>query len=784
MPNTRTFSQVSLADISLVGGKVASLGEMIQHVSKRGINIPDGFAVTARAYHQFLTDNHLDKKITHLIDQLDISDLSQLKKTSKQIKRWITQAPFSKTLEKSIIAAYKKLQNGKRYKVAVRSSATAEDLPTASFAGQHDSFLHVSGQANVLLAVKKVFASLFNERAITYRKHHGFSEHQTAMAAGVQLMVPSDNSISGVLFTLDPESGFDQVILINAAYGLGEGVVSGQINPDELTLFKHSLNHKQAVIKRKIGNKQHKVVLRENKIQTVSVKSNLQNKFCLSDQLAIKLAKQAMIIEHHYGVAMDIEWAQDQNNKKLYIVQARPETVKSQQSKLILTQYVLQEKGNVITIGRSVGQGIGAGKANIIKSIKDIGKFKAGNILVTDMTDPNWEPIMKQAAAIVTNRGGRTCHAAIVARELGIPAIVGCTDATTKIKAGVNITASCAEGETGYIYHGILKYEVKTVSLKKMPKLPFKISMNLGNPDKAFQYQAIPNDGIGLARIEFIIGNTIGIHPNALLDFNKLPRKLKQKIAKLTAAYASPTEFYIEKLREGMSTIAAAFFPKPVIFRFSDFKSNEYANLIGGHQYEPVEENPMLGYRGTSRYVSDAFKDCFALECEAIKRMRHDMGLHNTHVMLPFTRTVSEAKSALQLMKKLGLKRSKAGLKVYMMCEIPSNALLADEFLQYFDGFSIGSNDLTQLTLGLDRDSELVADLFDERNAAVKELLHQAIQACRKQNKYVGICGQGPSDHPDLAKWLMQEGISAISLTPDSIIKTWLYLARISHNGL
>ncbi len=777
------LAEVGLTDIANVGGKNASIGEMIKNLAHLGIKVPGGFATLVTAYNAFLSHQQLNKKIAHLLRSLDIKNMAQLTKTSAQIKKLIIAAPFSKEFEQEIAIAYVALPHAT---VAVRSSATAEDLANASFAGQQETFLNVKGIKNVTQAIKLVFASLFTSRAISYRLHHGFDHLQVGISVGVQPMVRSDKGASGVIFTLDTESGFDKVILISAAYGLGEGIVQGSVNPDEFYVFKPMLAaNKFSILQRKLGSKAMRMIYTNEtnprkSTKMVNVPLPLQRKFCLNDKEVQHLAQQAMLIEKHYGKSMDIEWAKDGISDEIYILQARPETVKSQQQDhYVIEHFKLEKKGKIIVEGQSVGQRIGQGRATIIKNPKQLQTMKPGQILVTDMTDPDWEPIMKQAAAIVTNRGGRTCHAAIIARELGIPAIVGCGDATKRIKSGEMMTVSCAEGQTGRVYQGKIPYQLNKIDVKKLPSLPVKIYLNIGNPGKAFTTQFIPNEGVGLARLEFIIANMIGIHPNALLHFSSLPKAIKQKIAIKIAAYASPVDFYVEKLREGMATIAAAFHPKEVIFRFSDFKSNEYANLLGGSLYEPHEDNPMLGFRGASRYISPQFQACFELECKAFKQMRDDMGLTNAQIMIPFVRTVNELKQTLQLMEKCGVQRGKNGLKVYMMCEIPANVILAEEFLDHIDGYSIGSNDLTQLTLGLDRDSNLVAPLFDERNAAVKALLHHVIKVCHKKNKYIGICGQGPSDHPELAAWLLAENIQTISLNADSVIDTWLMLAKI-----
>lgn len=777
------FSKISMSDIAQVGGKNASLGEMIQHLTQTGVKVPDGFATTTGAYRDFLTENKLVDTIYSLLSQLDLSDINGLEKTSAIIRKMILNAKLSKQFEQEVSAAYLELNSEKNLSFAVRSSATAEDLPEASFAGQQETFLNVQGIQPVLRAVKRVYASLFTSRAIIYRNSHGFKHESVAISAGVQRMIRSDLAASGVLFTLDTESGFESVIYITAAYGLGELVVQGEINPDEFYVHKPMLQAgKPAIISRKLGSKAHKMIYSAGKnrakVKRVNANPADRQKFCLQDADILQLSKMALTIEQHYGKPMDIEWAKDGIDNELYIVQSRPETVESRQSHQVIENYILKLKGTVKITGHSVGHQIGSGKARLVTKPDEMDKLQQGEILVTEMTNPDWEPIMKRAAAIVTDHGGRTCHAAIVARELGIPAVIGCGNATRVIQNAEPLTVSCAEGETGYVYEGILEYETVHTEINKIPKIPVKIAMNLANPEQAFSLQFLPNDGIGLARLEFIIGNMIGIHPKAALQLETLPITLQNKISKITSAYSSPVEFYISKLMEGIATIGAAFYPKLVIVRFSDFKSNEYANLLGGYLFEPHEENPMIGFRGGSRYISPNFRDCFALECQAIKRAREQIGLSNIQVMLPFVRTVKEAQHLVNILKDFGLERGQNGLQLYMMCEIPSNVLLAEDFLQLFDGFSIGSNDLTQLTLGLDRDSELVADIFDERNSAVKILLHQAIAAAKRQNKYIGICGQAPSDYPELARWLMQEGITCLSLNPDSVVHTWMALAK------
>jgi len=779
------FDAVGMGDVERVGGKNASLGEMISQLTQLGVRVPGGFATTAAAYRDFLRDSGLKETIKEALAGLDVEDVAALARTGAAIRKAMLEAELPARLRAEITEAYKKMQAeaGHERPVAVRSSATAEDLPEASFAGQQETYLNIHGLDNVLHAVKEVFASLFNDRAIAYRVHHGFAHEQVALSAGIQHMVRSDISASGVLFTLDTESGFRDVVFITAAYGLGETIVQGAVNPDEFYVHKPLLQQaRPAILRRSLGEKAVKMVYTDDhrpghSTRTVEVPPAERLAFSLSDADVLELARQALTIEQHYGRPMDVEWAKDGDDGRLYILQARPETVKSRAGQNVLQRYELKQRGRVLISGRGIGQRIGAGPARVIADVKDMDSLRPGDVLVTHMTDPDWEPIMKRAAAIVTNSGGRTCHAAIVARELGIPAIVGTGHGTDVIADGAPVTVSCAEGDTGYVYEGEQTFEIREINLQTMPELPFKIMMNVGNPDRAFDFQSLPNAGVGLARIEFVINHMIGVHPKALLNYNDQTDELKRVIDQRTAGYADPVSFYVDKLAEGVATLAAAFWPKPVIVRLSDFKSNEYANLIGGKRYEPKEENPMIGFRGSSRYISEAFRDCFELECRSVKKVREEMGLTNVEVMIPFVRTVDEASQVVELLAANGLKRGENHLRVIMMCEIPSNALLADDFLQYFDGFSIGSNDLTQLTLGLDRDSGLVAHLFDERNAAVKALLRLAIQACRKAGKYVGICGQGPSDHPDLAKWLMEQGIDSVSLNPDTVVETWLYLA-------
>ncbi|HRD70936.1 MAG TPA: phosphoenolpyruvate synthase [Legionella sp.] len=788
MKHTVDLAHIGMQDLEQVGGKNASLGEMITHLSSLGVAVPGGFATTADSFKEFLAQNGLDKKIHARLTSLDVDDVRQLAAVGKEIRELIISTPFTPAFEEAVKAGYERLSNQighENFSVAVRSSATAEDLPDASFAGQQETFLNIKGIDSVLVSIKQVFASLYNDRAIAYRVHHNFDHHEVALSAGVQQMIRSDLAASGVMFTMDTESGFDDVVFITSSYGLGEMVVQGAVNPDEFYVHKPGLRAgKPAIIRRNLGGKALKMVYCEDpahdeRVKTVEVAPSDRLLFSLNQNEVAQLAQHALTIEKHYGRPMDIEWAKDGVDGALYILQARPETVKSRDNKQVLERYTLKQKGTVLAEGRSIGQRIGQGKAKIIKDISEMDKVQPGDVLISDMTDPDWEPVMKRASAIVTNRGGRTCHAAIIARELGIPAVVGCGDATKTIRDGDDVTVSCAEGDSGFVYEGILPFERAYLDVETMPELPLKVMLNVGNPERAFAFQSIPNSGVGLARLEFLISNTIGIHPKALLEFDTLKDKdLRKLISEKTAAYDSPVEFYIERLKEGIATIAAAFYPKPVIVRLSDFKSNEYANLAGGTLYEPHEENPMLGFRGASRYVSPSFADCFALECSAVKRVREDMGLTNVEVMIPFVRTVSEASNVIDVLKEQGLERGKHGLRVIMMCELPSNALLADAFLEYFDGFSIGSNDLTQLTLGLDRDSGLVAAQFDERNDAVKALLHMAIIACKKAGKYIGICGQGPSDHQDFAQWLMNEGIDSVSLNPDSVLETCLFLAK------
>ena len=777
------LNQLGINDIDHVGGKNASLGEMIQNLTNLGVKVPGGFATTSDAYREFLEHDGLGNRINAVLDTLDVDNILELGKAGSQIREWIMSIPLQPAFEQSIDEAYVKLEAeyGKEVTWAVRSSATAEDLPDASFAGQQETFLNVHGLPDIKMAIRRVFASLFTDRAIAYRVHQGFDHALVALSAGVQKMVRSDIGASGVMFSLDTESGFDKVVLVTGSYGLGEMVVQGAVNPDEFYVYKDTLAQgKPAVLRRTLGSKLIEMVYDQDgdePVKVIDIEDAKSRRYCINDKQVEDLARQAVIIEQHYKRPMDIEWALDGNDGELYIVQARPETVQSQSGN-VMERYELKGKETPIVEGRSIGSRIGSGTAKIIMSIDDMDHIKPGDVLVTDMTDPDWEPIMKRASAIVTNRGGRTCHAAIIARELGVPAVVGCGDATHTIADGTDITVSCAEGDTGYVYPGLIPFEVKRTELQDMPDLPLKVMMNVGNPDRAFDFCQMPNHGVGLARMEFIINNMIGIHPRALLELEKQPENLQTIIKKRTDAYDSPKEFFISKIVEGVSSIAAAFYPKPVILRMSDFKSNEYANLIAGDSYEPDEENPMIGFRGAARYIDPEFRSCFDMECEAIKRVRNVMGFDNVEVMIPFVRTLEEAKSVTELLAENGLARGDNGLRHIMMCELPSNAVLAEEFLEYFDGFSIGSNDMTQLTLGLDRDSALVAAGFDERDPAVKAMLKMAIEACKKQGKYVGICGQGPSDHADLAEWLMDQGIESVSLNPDTVVSTWLDLAE------
>ncbi|MCW0308563.1 phosphoenolpyruvate synthase [Pantoea ananatis] len=779
------YNQLGMHDVDRVGGKNASLGEMITNLSSLGVSVPNGFATTSWAFNQFLEQSGLNQRIYALLDDTNIDDVDQLAKAGKQIRQWVVETPFQPELEAAILSAYEQLSaDDADASFAVRSSATAEDMPDASFAGQQETFLNVQGIESVMVAVKHVYASLFNDRAISYRVHQGYDHRGVALSAGIQRMVRSDLASSGVMFTIDTESGFDQVVFITAALGLGEMVVQGAVNPDEFYVHKPTLAAKRpAIVRRNMGSKKVRMVYADSRehgeqVRIEDVAEAERDRFCLSDAEVEALAHQAVLIEQHYKRPMDIEWAKDGHTGKLFIVQARPETVRSNGQ--VMERYSLQGQGKVVIEGRAIGHRIGAGAVKVIHDISEMNRIEKGDVLVTDMTDPDWEPIMKKASAIVTNRGGRTCHAAIIARELGIPAVVGCGDATERLKEGHTVTVSCAEGDTGYVYDELLDFDVTSSQVDTLPDLPLKIMMNVGNPDRAFDFACLPNEGVGLARLEFIINRMIGVHPKALLEFDQQTPELQKQIRQMMKGFDDPVEFYIARLTEGIATLGAAFAPKRVIVRLSDFKTNEYANLVGGERYEPEEENPMLGFRGAGRYVSESFRDCFALECEAVKRVRNEMGLTNVEIMVPFVRTVDQAQAVVEELGRQGLKRGENGLKVIMMCEIPSNALLAEQFLQHFDGFSIGSNDMTQLALGLDRDSGVVSALFDERNEAVKALLSMAIKAAKKQGKYVGICGQGPSDHQDFAAWLMEQGIDSLSLNPDTVVETWLSLAALN----
>ena len=785
------FDELRMTDIGKVGGKNASLGEMISQLSNTGVRVPGGFATTADAYRDFLGQNMgqgaLSERIEKILASLDIEDVATLASTGTQIRNWIMETPLPPKLNKEVSAAYEKLlleAGTSDISLAVRSSATAEDLVDASFAGQQETFLNIHGLDNLLEAVKHVFASLYNDRAISYRVHKGFIHSEVALSAGIQRMVRSDMGSSGVMFTLDTESGFDKVVFITSSYGLGETIVQGEVNPDEFYVYKPTLRQgKPAILRRNLGSKLVKMQFSSYKtvnhsVETLKVADAERKRFSISDEDVEELARYALVIERHYKKPMDIEWGKDGTDGKLYILQARPETVQSSATSETLRRYRLKTKSEVLVSGNAIGQKIGSGPVRLIRNISEMSRVQKGDVLVTDMTDPDWEPVMKRASAIVTNRGGRTCHAAIIARELGIPAVVGCGNATDLLSDDQIVTVSCSEGETGSIFEGALEVEVIDLALESMPKPPVKITMNLGNPELAFDLQRLPNDGVGLARLEFIIARMIRVHPKAVLEYPNIPEDLKRDVENHCAGYDDPVNFYVEKLTEGIAMLGAAFFPKPVIVRMSDFKSNEYSKLLGGQKYEPKEENPMLGFRGAARYVSETFRACFELECRALKKVRDEMGITNVEIMIPFVRTLTEAKRVVELLAENGLKRGENGLRLIMMCEIPSNALLANQFLEYFDGFSIGSNDLTQLTLGLDRDSGLIAKSFDERDPAVKTLIHLAIQACLKNGKYVGICGQGPSDYPDLAKWLVKEGIESLSLNPDTVVETWLFLAR------
>ncbi|MCU7797710.1 MAG: phosphoenolpyruvate synthase [Candidatus Thiodiazotropha sp. (ex Myrtea spinifera)] len=779
------FENLKMNDVDQVGGKNASLGEMISGLADAGVSVPGGFATTAHAFREFLRHNRLAERIDPLLKQLDVSDVTALAEAGKTVRQWVIEAPFPEALENAVTAAYKKLTGDAENppSVAVRSSATAEDLPDASFAGQQETFLNVEGLDDVLIAIKEVFASLYNDRAISYRVHQGFAHEDVALSAGIQRMVRSDIGSAGVMFTLDTESGFKDAVFITSSYGLGETVVQGAVNPDEFYVHKGNVEAgRPAILRRNLGSKAIQMVYGkadEERVVTVDVPEKDRQRFSLTNEQIESLASMAVIIEKHYGRPMDIEWGLDGSDGNLYILQARPETVESRVNTATVERFQLEERGTIVAQGRAIGQRIGSGVAKIIHNASEMAKVAEGDVLITDMTDPDWEPVMKRASAIVTNRGGRTCHAAIIARELGIPAVVGCNDATETLQEGQEVTVSCAEGDDGYIYQGLLKYSVSQGDVDNLPEPPAKIMMNVANPSRAFAFSRIPNEGIGLARLEFIINTTIGVHPRALMEFDKLPADIKATVQAQMAGYEDPVGFYVEKLVEGISTLAAAFNGKPVIVRMSDFKSNEYANLIGGKLYEPEEENPMIGFRGASRYISETFRPCFELECQALKRVREEMGFTNVEIMIPFVRTLDEAAGVIKLLNENGLKRGENDLRVIMMCELPSNAVLAKEFLEYFDGFSIGSNDMTQLTLGLDRDSSLVAKSFDERNPAVKKMLSMAITACRDAGKYVGICGQGPSDYPDLAEWLVEQQITSVSLNPDTVVDTWRLLTGL-----
>jgi pyruvate,water dikinase len=775
------FEELKNKDVDLVGGKNASIGEMISGLASLGVSVPGGFATTSHAYRDFLAQDRLDERIRSALASLDVDDVDRLAVVGKEIRGWMLATPFPARLNDEVLDAWRKMGHGSEFAVAVRSSATAEDLPEASFAGQQETFLNVRGEDHLLSSMHEVYASLFNDRAISYRVHSNFDHNAVALSVGVQHMVRSDLGAAGVMFTLDTDSGFRDVVFITAAYGLGETVVQGAVNPDEFYVYKPALRAgKRAVLRKNLGGKAVKMIYAEKgsreRVRTVEVAPEDRNRFSLDEADIVSLAKQALIIEQHYGTPMDIEWGKDGDTGKMYILQARPETVQSRAGRTI-QRFTLKGRSKLLVSGRSIGQRIGAGSARIIKDAKEMSRVRAGDVLVADMTDPDWEPVMKRASAIVTNRGGRTCHAAIIARELGIPAVVGCGTATTAIKENQAVTVSCAEGDTGHVYEGMLEFDERNIELDSLPPIPVKITMNVGNPDRAFDFAGLPHRGVGLARLEFIINRMIGVHPRALLEFDTQSAELKDTITKQIAGYADPVTFYVDKLSEGIAQIAAAFAPEPVIVRLSDFKSNEYANLIGGKNYEPHEENPMLGFRGASRYIDKVFRPCFELECRALKRVRDEMGLTNVQIMVPFVRTLLEAKTVTDLLAENGLKRGTNGLKHIMMCELPTNALLADRYLEYFDGFSIGSNDMTQLALGLDRDSAVIAKLFDERDDAVKALMSLAIKACKRQGKYVGICGQGPSDHPELALWLVEQGIDSLSLNPDTVVETWMFLA-------
>ena len=776
------LDQLGMGDVDTVGGKNASLGEMISNLGSLGVDVPGGFATTAAAYREFLRTDGLADRIHALLETLNVDDIDALTSAGSMIRGWIAETALPDRLMADIKTAWETMADGCDISVAVRSSATAEDLPDASFAGQQETFLNVRGLDHLVDALHQVYASLFNDRAIAYRVHQGFDHSQVALSVGVQYMVRSDIGSAGVTFTLDTESGFRDAVFITASYGLGETVVQGAVNPDEFYVYKPALKDgKHPILRKNLGSKALKMVYSDNPepgktVDTVDVDEADSMQFSLNDEDIIELARTAVTIEEHYGRPMDIEWGKDGSDGKLYILQARPETVQSRSGKTI-ERFTLKGKGDILSTGRSIGHKIGQGTAKVINNVSEMNRIQPGDVLISDMTDPDWEPVMKRASAIVTNRGGRTCHAAIIARELGIPAVVGCGDATSTIDDGTVVTVSCAEGDEGYVYEGKLEFEESHIELDSLPDIPVKIMMNVGNPDRAFDFANIPNHGVGLARLEFIINRMIGVHPNALLEYDSLDKETKRAVDDQMAGYDDPVQFFIDKIAEGVGTIAAAFAPGPVIVRMSDFKSNEYANLIGGEKYEPDEENPMLGFRGAGRYVDESFRPCFDLECEALKKVRNEMGLTNVEVMIPFVRTVAQAEEVIAILKENGLERGKDDLKIVMMSELPTNALLAEQYLEHFDGMSIGSNDMTQLTLGLDRDSALVADVFDERDEAVRAMLAMTIRACKKTGKYVGICGQGPSDHPDLARWLLDEGIESMSLNPDSVIETWLFLA-------
>ena len=777
----RKLNELNIEDIELVGGKNASLGEMIGNLTNLGIKVPDGFATTSDAYRDFIKHNNLGNRINKALENLDIKNINDLTKTGKQVRDWILESELPEKLVAEIKSEWNEMSNNKDIAVAIRSSATAEDLPDASFAGQQETYLNIKGFDNIINALHNVYASLYTDRAIAYRIHQGFDHSLVALSVGFQHMVRSDIGASGVMFTLDTESGFRDAIFITSSYGLGETVVQGSVNPDEFYVYKEALKkNKHPILRKTLGDKSVKMILGKSNslgktVEIIDVDKDESRQFSINDDDITELAQSALLIEEHYGRPMDIEWGKDGSDGKIYILQARPETVQSRSGNTI-NRYTLKAHSSILASGRSIGQKIGSGTAKIIHNINEMHRIQDGDVLISDMTDPDWEPVMKKASAIVTNRGGRTCHAAIIARELGIPAVVGCNNATKSISDGESVTVSCAEGDEGFIYEGVLEFEEQHIEVDSLPEIPVKIMMNVGNPDRAFSFSSIPNHGVGLARLEFIINRMVGIHPKALLQYDKMDKDTQSIIDEQMAGYDDPIGFFVTKLSEGIGTIAAAFSPKPVIVRMSDFKSNEYANLIGGEFFEPKEENPMLGYRGAGRYVSKDFRDCFDLECMAIKKVRNDMGLNNVQLMIPFIRTVKQAKEVINLLAENDLKRNR-DLKIIMMSELPSNSLLAEEFLEHFDGMSIGSNDMTQLTLGLDRDSSLVADIFDERDEAVKKMLSMSIDACLKQKKYIGICGQGPSDHPDLAAWLVEKNIESMSLNPDTVIETWMALA-------